>query len=434
MIAPIQHQIKLEQDKIKIKQRGMKIYEDEIKRLKKEVELRQRSLEDQKRALELKMRENEMLSHDLTLMGYQEEDINEAYDKRIEALEKVLSINEAIAAQQQSQIGLAQALTSGDIGAAAKAAAEMQQLQAQQAADAYRAQMETNKESAVNSLTGQDSGMTREQIEDRQRQLTEEEYQTNLRLRDLEDEIYNYNRLIRNEQDEINIIKDKIEKHNEQIKDYEYQIFEIEVEHLRNLQAEQIANNGLLAQADHAVTLAAREEKIQLARFERSRVLEGAIQDLQLAGLEILDQQGKLHSYNFDMLKVQTKQAKKYWDYMTKGASDVGKIEMPKLETGNWKKEYKQYKAAAEKAFATADMTATDISDLAKITPRFAASSATGAVPNNAVNGIIGNTTINNMNNNVNVSAQGASANEVADIVIERLALARLQNTGGPTL
>ena len=433
MIAPIQHQIKLEQDKIKVKQRGMKIYEDEIKLLKKEVESRQRMLEDQKRALELKMRENDMLSHDLTLMGYQEEDINEAYDKRIEALEKVLSINEAIAAQQQSQIGLAQALTSGDIGAAAKAAAEMQQLQAQQAADAYRAQMETNKESAINSLTGQDSGMTREQIEDRQRQLTEEEYQTNLKLRDLEDEIYNYNRLIRNEQDEINIIKDQIEKHNEQIKDYEYQIFEIEVEHLRNLQAEQIANDGLLAQADHAVTLAAREEKIQLAKFERSRVLEQATQDLQLAGLEILEQQGRLHSYNFDMLKVQTKQAKKYWDYMTKGASDVGKIKMPTLETGNWKANYDSYRKAAQQAFATADMSATDISDLAKITPRFAASSATGAVPNNAVNGIIGNTTINNMNNNVNVNAAGANANEVADIVIERLALARLQNTGGPT-
>jgi len=433
MIAPIQHQIKLEQDKIKVKQRGMKIYEDEIKLLKKEVDSRQRMLEDQKRALELKMRENEMLSHDLTLMGYQEEDINEAYDKRIEALEKVLSINEAIAAQQQSQIGLADALSRGDIGAAAKAAAEMQQLQAQQAADAYKAQMETNKESAINSLTGQDSGMTREQIEDRQRQLTEEEYQTNLRLRDLEDEIYNYNRLIRNEQDQINIIKDQIEDHNQQIKDYEYQIFEIEVEHLRNLQAEQIANDGLLAQADHAVTLAAREEKIQLAKFERSRTLETAIQDLQLAGLEILEQQGRLHSYNFDMLKVQTKQAKKYWDYMTKGASDVGKIEMPKMVSPDWEANYEKYRAASKKAFDTADMTATDISDLAKITPRFAAVSATGAVPNNAVNGIIGNTTINNMNNNVNVNAQGANANEVADIVIQRLALARLQNTGGPT-
>ncbi len=434
MIAPIQHQIKLEQDKIKVKKRGMKIYEDEIKRLKKEVDLRQRSLEDQKRSLELKMRENDMLSHDLTLMGYQEEEINEAYDKRIEALEKVLSINEAIAAQQQSQIGLAQALTSGDIGAAAKAAAEMQQLQARQASDAYKAQMETNKESAINSLTGQDSGMTREQIEDRQRELTEEEYQTNLKLRDLEDEIYNYNRLIRNEQDQINIIKDSIEVHNQQIKDYEYDIFNIEVQHLRNLQSEQIANDGLLAQADHAVTLAAREEKIQLAKFERSRVLETAQQDLQLAGLEILDQQGKLHSYNFDMLKVQTKQAKKYWDYMTKGASDVGKIEMPKMVTPDWKGEYDKYRKAATDAFATADMSATDISDLAKITPRFAATSATGAVPNNAVSGIIGNTTINNMNNNVNVNAQGASANEVANIVIEKLALARLQNTGGPNI
>jgi chromosome segregation ATPase len=298
----------------------------------------------------------------------------------------------------------------------------MQQNQMQYASDQYRSGLELSRDNQINSLTGAESGMTKEQIEERQRQLTEEEYQTNLKLRDLEDEIYKYNRLIRDEQDQINIIKDQIEVHNQKIKDYEYQIFEIEVEHLRNLQAEQIANDGLLAQADHAVTLAAREEKIQLAKFERSRTLEQATQDLQLAGLEILEQQGKLHSFNFDMLEAQTKQAKKFWDYMTKGSSDVGKIKMPKLQTPNWDAEYKKYREAAENAFATADMSATDISDLAKITPRFATVPSAGAVPSQAVSGIMGITN-NTMNNNVNVNAQGASADEVVDIVIRRLRL-----------
>ena len=309
----------------------------------------------------------------------------------------------------------------------------MQQNQMQFASDQYRSGLETSRDSQINSLTGAESGMTREQIEDRQRQLTEEEYQTNLKLRDLEDEIYNYNRKIRDEQDQINIIKDSIEKHNEKIKDYEYQIFEIEVEHLRNLQAEQITNDGLLAQADHAVTLAAAQEKVQLARFKRARTLEEAVMDLQLAGLEVLDQQGKLHSYNFQMLKANTKQAKAFWDTMTSGSSNVGAIEMPSIKKGmkGFKKRYQEYVDKANKAFGKADMVATDISDVAKIQPRFAATSANGAVSGGAVSGIIGSTTINNMNNNVNVNAASASANEVADIVIRKLDAMKLRHIGG---
>ena len=53
------------------------------------------------------------------------------------------------------------------------------------------------------------------------------------------------------------------------------------------------------------------------------------------------------------------------------------------------------------------------------------------AVGAKAVSGIIGNITNNTMNNNVNVNAQGASANEVAAIVIRQLDMRNASNIGG---
>ena len=53
------------------------------------------------------------------------------------------------------------------------------------------------------------------------------------------------------------------------------------------------------------------------------------------------------------------------------------------------------------------------------------------AVGAKAVSGIIGNITNNTMNNNVNVNAQGASADEVADIVIRELYMRNASNIGG---
>ena len=430
-IKPLQHLIKLEQDKIKIKQRGMKIYEDEIKKLNKEVKIRQRTLEDMKRALELRQREGEMLDHDLQLMGYQEEDINEMYDKRVEALEKVLSINQAIAAQQKSQLDLASALTSGDIGAAARAAQQMQEQQAQQAADAYRAQMETNKESAINSLTGAESGMTREQIEMRKRELEEDSYQTNLKIRALDDEIYNLNRKIRDENDQIDIIKEQIEVHNSKIKDYEWDIFQIEVNQLRTLEDQKIKNDALLAQADQAVTFAAAEEKIQLKRFERGRKLEEATQALQLAGLKILEEQGKLHSVNFDMLKASAKAAKEYWNALNKGTLNEKNLVKPELVGANFSKIVAQ-QDIGKALFEGIDMSELDVTKMLG-EPKYKIASATQAVPNGAVNGIMGNITNHNnyMNNSVNVNAAAANAQEVADIVYRRLEIDRLKNTGG---
>jgi hypothetical protein len=63
----------------------------------------------------------------LTLISDKEEVINEKYDKRLEALDKIKSVNDNIAKQQKNQLSLADALSSGDIGAAAAAMQQIQQ-------------------------------------------------------------------------------------------------------------------------------------------------------------------------------------------------------------------------------------------------------------------------------------------------------------------
>lgn len=112
----------------------------------------------------------------------QEEKINEKYDDRLKALDEVEKANSAISAQQKGQLSLAEALTSGDIAAAAKAAQEMR---AQQAADAVTKEKEALEKSKQNELgrVTQD-GKTRKQLEKEIKELEDKIF--NLEEKDIE--------------------------------------------------------------------------------------------------------------------------------------------------------------------------------------------------------------------------------------------------------
>ena len=99
----------------------------------------------------------------------QEQKINEKYDERIKALDEVEKANASIANQQRGQLTLAEALTSGDIAAAARAAQDMR---AQQAADAVTRQkdaVEQSRQYELDSVKAYDpvtkSYRTRKEIE-----------------------------------------------------------------------------------------------------------------------------------------------------------------------------------------------------------------------------------------------------------------------------
>lgn len=102
---------------------------------------------------------------ELEQISWAEEDINEKYDKRVEALDEIADANQKIADQQKAQLDIADALSRGDIAAAARAAAELRSQQAQDAQESQKEQLERARAAELNSLTGA-SGMTREQLED----------------------------------------------------------------------------------------------------------------------------------------------------------------------------------------------------------------------------------------------------------------------------
>jgi TP901 family phage tail tape measure protein len=110
----------------------------------------------------------------------QEEKVNEKYDKRLEALDEVEKANASISQQQKGQLTLAEALTSGDIAAAARAAQEMR---AQQAADAVTKQkeaLEQSREYELSQLRSID-GRSRIEIEKEIKKLQDEIYEIEIK-------------------------------------------------------------------------------------------------------------------------------------------------------------------------------------------------------------------------------------------------------------
>ena len=96
----------------------------------------------------------------VSLLQAEEQKINDVYDKRIDALDKIISANEEIAAQQQGQLDLAEALSRGDIAAAAKSAQDMRQQAAKTAVDQQKKLLSDAKDAQVNALAITVNGQT----------------------------------------------------------------------------------------------------------------------------------------------------------------------------------------------------------------------------------------------------------------------------------
>jgi peptidoglycan hydrolase-like protein with peptidoglycan-binding domain len=106
------------------------------------------------------------LGAELDRIAYKEDAINKSYDKKAAALDKVAAINDRLISQQKAQMSLAEALSRGDIAAAAAAAQDMQAQNATNNMADQKAALEAARLAEVNALTG-NNGMTREEIEQR---------------------------------------------------------------------------------------------------------------------------------------------------------------------------------------------------------------------------------------------------------------------------
>jgi hypothetical protein len=154
-----------------------KKYDEIIKGQQKSIETLNKTLNDKfEKQIKAKQERTTMLSNDLTIMDKQAESINEKYDKQVTALQEIQKVQEAITAEQQMQLGLADALTSGDLSAAARAAQEMRAANAAQYGGGQFEALDLSRKNELDSLKGEESGLTRKEISDEQYQIQQDIY------------------------------------------------------------------------------------------------------------------------------------------------------------------------------------------------------------------------------------------------------------------
>jgi hypothetical protein len=104
----------------------------------------------------------------LQLITWQEDTINKKYDERLEALDKIERANEKILNQQKAQLGIADALSRGDISAAASAVQALRSSDAKSSFQNERDLLERFREGELGTITANVNGIkkTRKEIEE----------------------------------------------------------------------------------------------------------------------------------------------------------------------------------------------------------------------------------------------------------------------------
>jgi TP901 family phage tail tape measure protein len=108
-----------------------------------------------------KVSENE---YQLSGIERSEDAINEKYEARIKSLEAIQNVNKLIQSQEKASLNVADALSRGDIAAAAQAVQEARSQAASDQADTMKANIDTAKERELASITST-SGQTRVELE-----------------------------------------------------------------------------------------------------------------------------------------------------------------------------------------------------------------------------------------------------------------------------
>lgn len=231
----LNNQAKIVQNAINITQSqidGLQLEVDSMQRdietrFTRPIEQKQRAIDKLNRAAELNFvrpiqalqDRSTVLSHDLDVMNHAAEQINEKYDRQGEALSKVSEINQQIIQQQQQQIGLADALSQGDIAAAARAAQEMRASDAANYAQGAEKALQQSRENEINALRGGVSGKSQKDIQEEQYQIGQQIYglergkaASDAEILKIQDEIYALEQGRLEAQDAIQVKMDDIAK------------------------------------------------------------------------------------------------------------------------------------------------------------------------------------------------------------------------------
>ncbi len=133
--------------------------------------------------------ESAKLSEDQATIGKTVDAINEKYDLQEKALSKISELNQDIIAEKKTQISLADALTQGDISAAAQAVQDVRYASSNRAQQLAADAMNTARESQIAGVTGSLTGMTTIQIAERQYQIDRQNYTLGLQRAGIEAQI-----------------------------------------------------------------------------------------------------------------------------------------------------------------------------------------------------------------------------------------------------
>lgn len=134
-----------------------------VERLRKDP--RQAVIDSANIKIETIQKQNAVYQNGLDIISKQEEKISAVYDKQIAALNEVKSINEQISRQKQGELDLADALSRGDIGAAAKAAESIRAQRAQDAVDNQVKALEDAKKRAIDAISVEIGGKKYNKLE-----------------------------------------------------------------------------------------------------------------------------------------------------------------------------------------------------------------------------------------------------------------------------
>jgi TP901 family phage tail tape measure protein len=219
--------------------RPVEAIQNEISALERGIEL------DFERPLAALQETSSDLSNDLTLMDKQAESINEKYDAQAKALENVSNINQQILGQQKQQLSIADALTQGDISAAAQLAQEARSSAAEASVTNADNTLQAARQLELDRLRNA-AGLTRKQIEEAQFRigqqtfaLEEQREAVQARIQIKQDQIFALEQArqttltqIKGIEDSIYILEEQREAVMLLIRGYEDEIYNIKVKQL----------------------------------------------------------------------------------------------------------------------------------------------------------------------------------------------------------
>jgi TP901 family phage tail tape measure protein len=163
--------IKAGEAAVETAQKAVNDIEKEISGIQDSIEEKQRNIElTFSRPIEALQTESSLLSEQLKDIDRAAEGINAKYDLQEKALTKISEINQEIAEQEKGKLGLADALSRGDIAAAASAAQQLRADAAKNAMGRSSGALQAAREAEIAGLRSA-TGLTKDQISARQLEI-----------------------------------------------------------------------------------------------------------------------------------------------------------------------------------------------------------------------------------------------------------------------